>query len=134
MKKTFLILIFIKSIFASEAENHMSCYDILEEIKLLEKSYNNSKNLTAVEKVGLKYLVFLASGHYIAGDVSPDTNQEVFKAIKKRIVNLKKSYLIVLLIESYTILIIQEHNIFLYSTVKTSNATLQFTSIKPTTV
>lgn len=125
MKKIFLILIFIKSIFVSEAENHMSCYDILEEIKLLEKSYNNSKNLTAVEKVGLKYLVFLASGHYIAGDVSPDTNQEVFKAIKKRIVNLKKSY---------TILIIQEHNIFLYSTVKTYKATLQFTSIKPTTV
>lgn len=79
-------------------------------------------------------MVFLASGHYIAGDVSPDTNQEVFKAIKKRIVNLKKSYLIVLLIESYTILIIQEHNIFLYSTVKTSKATLQFTSIKSTTV
>ena len=68
----------------------MSCYDILEEIKLLEKSYDNSKNLTAVEKIGLKSLVFLASGNYIAGDVSPDTNKEVFKVIKERIVNLKK--------------------------------------------
>lgn len=90
MKKIFFIFIFIGSISASDTEKYMNCNDIIKEIKSLEKSYKNRENLTNNEKLGLRTLLFFGGGGILIGEISKDTETEVFLALRERITNLKK--------------------------------------------
>ncbi len=90
MKNIFFTLIFMGSISASETEKYMSCYDILKEIKSLEKNYKNRENLTDNEKLGLRTLFFFSGAGVLFGDIDKDTEEEIFQALEERITNLKK--------------------------------------------